>query len=130
MLELVSTRVETSGKLESKCGKSLDTQILSAPPSSSTVAPTPRSPLSIAAKRIPVIRMPIAAVDVIRPHKGADRAVLLDAAVEFLTGEVDVVDRQHRRHLQLVRTVLHEIVQPVVVGPANRGRELRVHIVP
>ena len=40
------------------------------------------------------------------------------------------MDRQHRRHLQLVRTVLHEIVQPVVVGPANCRRELRVHIVP
>src|ERR1700720_482623 len=52
MLELVSTRVDTSGKLESKCGKSLDTQMLSAPPSSSTVAPTSRSPLSIAEKQL------------------------------------------------------------------------------
>src|SRR5260370_40418211 len=52
MLELVSTRAETSGKLASKCGKSLDTQMLSAPPNSSTVAPTSRSPLSIAEKQL------------------------------------------------------------------------------
>src|ERR1700730_13856155 len=74
--------------------------------------------------------MPITAVDVIGPHKGADRAVFLDAAIELLAGEVDFVDRQHRRHLQLVRAVLHEIVQPVVIGPANRRGELRIHIVP
>ena len=37
--------------------------------------------LQQAVKRVPVIRMPITAVDVIGPHKGADRAVLVDAAV-------------------------------------------------
>ena len=52
MLGLVITRVETSGKLESKCGKSLDTQILSAPPNSSTTEPTSFSPLSIAEKQL------------------------------------------------------------------------------
>src|SRR5271154_4438978 len=52
MLGLVSTRVDTSGKLESKCGKSLDTQILSAPPSRSTTEPTSVSPLSIAEKQL------------------------------------------------------------------------------
>jgi hypothetical protein len=34
MLELFNTRLDTSGKLESKCGKSVDTQMLSAPPRS------------------------------------------------------------------------------------------------
>src|SRR5579863_5741348 len=52
MLGLVSTRVETSGKLELKCGKSLDTQMLSAPPSSSTTEPTSFSPLSMAEKQL------------------------------------------------------------------------------
>ncbi len=52
MLELVNTREDTSGKLESKCGKSLDTQMLSAPPSNSTTEPTSRSPLSIAEKQL------------------------------------------------------------------------------
>ncbi|MNC96440.1 hypothetical protein D3C83_138110 [compost metagenome] len=52
MLGLVSTRLETSGKLESKWGKSLDTQMLSAPPNNSTTEPTSRSPLSIAEKQL------------------------------------------------------------------------------
>ena len=85
--------------------------------------------LQQAVERVPVRRMPVAAVDVIGPHKGADRAVILDAAIKLLASEVNVVDRQHRRHLQLVRAVLHEIVQPIVVGAADRGRELRVHVV-
>src|SRR6267143_1915420 len=63
--------------------------------------------------------MPIAAVQVIGPHKGADGAVVAHAAAELLTGEIDVVDRQHRRHLQLVRAVLDKIVQPVIVGAAE-----------
>src|SRR5216683_2889532 len=32
-------------------------------------------------ERVPIIGMPIAAVDVVGPHKGADRAVILDAAL-------------------------------------------------
>src|SRR4051794_23847438 len=52
MLGLVKTRVDTSGKLESKCGKSLDTQMLSAPPNSLTTEPTSFSPLSIAEKQL------------------------------------------------------------------------------
>ena len=73
--------------------------------------------------------MPIAAVDIVGPHEGAYRAIFLDAAVELLAGEVDVVDRQHRCHLELVGAVLAEIVQPVVVSPADRRGELRVHVV-
>src|ERR1700688_3355322 len=52
ILGLVSTRFDTSGKLESKCGKSLDTQMLSAPPNNSTTETTSRSPLSIAEKQL------------------------------------------------------------------------------
>src|SRR5690242_6569425 len=52
MLGLFSTRFDTSGKLESKCGKSVDTQMLSAPPSNSATDPTSRSPLSIAEKQL------------------------------------------------------------------------------
>src|SRR5579875_1623317 len=52
MLGLLSTRFDTSGKLESKCGKSLDTHSRSAPPSNCTTAPTSRSPLSIAEKQL------------------------------------------------------------------------------
>jgi len=49
--------------------------------------------------------------------------------VQFLAGEVDVVNWQHRRHFELVGAVLAEIVQPAVVSPADRGGELRVHVV-
>src|ERR1700726_4794142 len=52
MLELPRAREDTSGELELKCGKSLDTQMLSAPPSNSTTEPTSRSPLSIAEKQL------------------------------------------------------------------------------
>ena len=52
MVGLFNTRVDTSGKLESKFGKSVDTQILSAPPRSSAIDPTSRSPLSIAEKQL------------------------------------------------------------------------------
>ena len=85
--------------------------------------------LQQAVERVPVVRMPVAAVEVIRPHEGADRAVFVDAAQQFGAGQVDVVHRQHRRHLQLVRAVLDEIVDPVVIGAADRGRELRIHVV-
>ena len=80
-------------------------------------------------ERVPIVRMPVAAVDVIRPHESADRAVFVDAAQQLGAGQVDVVDRQHRRHLELVRAVLDEVVDPVVIGAADRGRELRVHVV-
>jgi hypothetical protein len=39
------------------------------------------------------------------------------------------VHRQHRRHLELVGAVLDKVVQPVVVGAADRIGELRVHVV-
>ena len=80
-------------------------------------------------ERVPVGRMPVAAVEVIRPYEGADRAVVVDTAQQFGAGHIDVVHRQHRRHLELVRAVLDEFVDPVVIGAADRGRELRVHIV-
>ena len=85
--------------------------------------------LQQAVERVPIVGVPIATVDVIGPDKGADRAVFLDAAIELGAGKVDIVHRQHRRHFQLVRAVLAEIVQPVVVGAADRSRELRLHIV-
>ena len=80
-------------------------------------------------ERVPIGRMPVAAVDVIRPDERADRAVFVDAAQQFGAGQIDVVHRQHRRHFELVRAVLDELVDPVVIGAADRGRELRVHVV-
>ena len=80
-------------------------------------------------KRVPVVRMPVAAIEVIRPHESADRAVIVDATQQFGAGQINVVHRQHRRHLELIRAVLDEVVDPVVIGAADRGRELRVHVV-
>ncbi len=52
MLGFFNTRFDTSGKLESKCGKSVDTQMLSAPPNNSTTEPTSLSPRSIPGKQL------------------------------------------------------------------------------
>jgi hypothetical protein len=49
--------------------------------------------------------------------------------MELGAGQIDIMHRQHRGHFQLVRAVLHKIVQPVIVGAADRRRELRIHIV-
>src|SRR5262249_2781142 len=64
--------------------------------------------LQHAVERIPVGGVPITAVDVVGAHEGAGGAVVANAAVEFPTGKVDIMDRQHRRHLQLIRTMLTE----------------------
>src|SRR5215468_5632351 len=77
--------------------------------------------LQQAVERVPISRMPVTPIDIVRPYEGADRSVILDTAVKLLAGEVDVVYRHHRRHPQLVRAVLHEIVQPVIVGAADRS---------
>ena len=62
--------------------------------------------LKHAVKRVPVGRVPVTPVDVVGPHTSANRAKLADATIELLTGEVEIVNRQHCRHLQLVRAVL------------------------
>ena len=80
-------------------------------------------------ERVPIGGVPITAVYVIGANEGADRTVLVDAAQQLLAGEVDVVHRQHRRHLQLVGAVPAEFVQPIVVGATNRVCELRIHAV-
>jgi hypothetical protein len=40
--------------------------------------------------------------------------------MQLLTGEVDVVDWQHSRHLKLVGAVLTGVVQPVIAAAAMR----------
>ena len=69
------------------------------------------------------------AVDEIRPDERADRAQLAHAAHELAAGQVHVVHRQHRHELQPVGAVLAELVDPVVVGLAERERELGIQIV-
>ena len=48
---------------------------------------------------IPVVGMPEVALDQVGPDERAHGAEFGDAADEFLAGQVDVVDRQHRRKL-------------------------------
>ena len=81
-------------------------------------------------QRIPIIGMPEMSVDRIRPHERADGPQLVDAAHQFGARHIHVLHRQHRRPFQLVRAVLRELVDPVVVSLTKRQCEMWVHIVP
>ncbi len=82
-----------------------------------------------AVERIPVVRVPVVAVDQVRPHERPDRAEVLDTAEQLGARQVDLVRGQHRHELELVRARLAELVDPVVVGLAEREGELGVHAV-
>ena len=80
-------------------------------------------------ERIPVVRVPVAPVHEVRPDERPDGAEVPHAAHQLAAGQVDVVHGQHRHELQLVGAVLAELVDPVVVGLADRQRELGIHVV-
>ncbi len=80
-------------------------------------------------ERIPVVRVPVVAVDQVRPDERPDRAQLAHAPVQLAAGQVHVVHRQHGHELEPLGAVPAELVDPVVVGLAEGERELRIHVV-
>ena len=92
-------------------------------------APRDVQALVQAVERIPVVGVPVVAVDQVGTQEGPDRAHLSHAAEQLPAGEMDVVRRQHGHELELVGAVLAELVDPVVVGLAQGEGEMRVHVV-
>ena len=81
-------------------------------------------------ERIPVVRVPVVAVHQVRADERSDGAQLAHAPHELAAGEVHVVHGQHRDELQPIGAVPAELVNPVVVGLAQRERQQRIEVVP
>ena len=69
------------------------------------------------------------AVDEVGAHIDADGAEFADGAARLPNGLFRIVLRQHRGDLHPRRVGLAEVVEPVVVGAADRRRERAVHAV-
>ena len=81
----------------------------------------------LAPERLVVRIVPVAAIDRIGTKKDAFEAELLHCALRFGDRIVDLERRDHAGTDQALRVHGAEVVEPIVVGSGDRGRQLRLH---